>query len=55
MIIHGFALWKFAKPDREHHLQVGLPCASLLNQQLPGLLKRQQKPNGTHKNSYIDE
>jgi hypothetical protein len=22
MIIHGFAFWKFAKPDHEHHLQV---------------------------------
>jgi hypothetical protein len=37
MIIHGFALWKFAKPADEHHLQV-LPAHSIDNfTYLPGL------------------
>jgi hypothetical protein len=30
MIIHGFALWKFAKPVNEHHLQVFPTHASFI-------------------------
>jgi hypothetical protein len=37
MIIHGFALWKYAKPADDHHLQVLPARTSLILFHLPGL------------------
>jgi hypothetical protein len=48
MIIHGFVFKEDTKPAHVHHLQVGPRFTSLVHSHLPGLLKRQQKPNGVY-------